>query len=56
MLPIEFRTVHNRVDGVSIEVWLEVRVRPLVGGVLGEFGPWQRLDAVSAVDQHGNAL
>lgn len=56
MEPIEFRQVHRRVDGISVEVWLEYRVAPLLNGVLQPFTEWRRLDAVKTVDQDGNPL
>ena len=56
MEPIEFRQVHRRVDGVSVEVWLEFRVAPLLNGIEQPFTEWRRLDAVQAVDQNGQPL
>lgn len=46
---VEFRQVHRQVDGATVESWLEYRALTVVGGVLGQFGPWRRVDATTEV-------
>lgn len=53
---IEFRQVHKREAGVSVEVWLEYRARLVENNLIQNFGPWIRLDTSQIVDQDGNAL
>jgi hypothetical protein len=56
--PVEFRCVHQRVDGQTVTSWLEYRVRLFdpVAKLLLPASPWQRMDSVQAVDQDGKPL
>lgn len=57
---VEFRQVHERRDGQTVQQWTEYRVREVVISLgiisLSAWGPWRKWSDVVNVDQDGNPI